>query len=160
MNESVENEEEILASLKIKELEIKKDRTIKITKIITTAAVVTGLPALINMQIQDQTLEIKRLEGEVSYLQKFAPEVVQENDLLKRRFYVEYLSTVAHSKGSRQRWGAYLKLVDTQIARKNEADKILEKKFGNVESIVDKNGLVNEKFTIAATERSDIIHAL
>ena len=105
--------------LDLRESEISKSKLIEIVKIITTGVVVTLIPAIINYQIQAQEVEIKRLEGESKYLDKFSTHVVEQNDLIKRRNFVQYLAIVAHSKGSRERWSDYLKLVDN-LAKKEE----------------------------------------
>jgi len=144
-------------SFKLKEMEIKKDRLIKITQIITTGVVVTALPAIINYQIQNQELEIERLEGEISYLDKFSPKAVLQDDLLKRRIYVEYLATIAHSEGSRDRWNAYLGIIDDILIKKADADKRLESLFDNEKSVVATDGQINKQIASVVNERLQII---
>nr|WP_320189898.1 hypothetical protein [uncultured Desulfobacter sp.] len=152
------SEEEISTeSFKLKEMEIKKERIVKLTQIITTGVVVTALPAIINYQIQNQELEIKRLGGEISYLEKFSPQAVLQDDLLKRRIYVEYLATIAHSEGSRDRWNAYLKIIDDILNEKEDAELKLEALVESDKSVVATDGQVDEKIASVVNERAKII---
>lgn len=98
--------------LDVRGQELKQNRFLSTLKIITTGVVITLIPTIINHQIQNQEIEIKRLEGEMGYLDKFSGNVVEEDDLVKRRNFVEYLSIIAHSEDSRSRWKTYLSKVD------------------------------------------------
>ena len=112
---NVNNEQTIDLELEIKRKELENHRFIETLKIIVTGFVVTLIPTIINNKIQDQKVEIQRLKEEISYLDKFSDEVAKENDLVKRRNYVEYLSEIAHSDKSRDRWKQYLKIIEPDL---------------------------------------------
>ena len=109
MNDSLSDNQIKLKEIQLKELELKSNRLIAIVKTITTGVVVTLVPAIINYQIQQQEVEIKRLEGEIVYLDKFSDNVVEQEDLAKRKNFVQYLATITHSDESRKRWENYVK---------------------------------------------------
>jgi hypothetical protein len=135
MNDSLSDNQIKLKEIQLKELELKSNRLIAIVKTITTGVVVTLVPAIINYQIQQQEVEIKRLEGEIVYLDKFSDNVVEQEDLAKRKNFVEYLATIAHSKESRQRWNSYLAIVEKLANKQAELEKeILEAEQNALES--------------------------
>ena len=135
MNDSLSDNQIKLKEIQLKELELKSNRLIAIVKTITTGVVVTLVPAIINYQIQQQEVEIKRLEGEIVYLDKFSDNVVEQEDLAKRKNFVEYLATIAHSKESRQRWNSYLAIVEKLAKKQTELEKeILEAEQNALES--------------------------
>jgi hypothetical protein len=135
MNDSLSDNQIKLKEIQLKELELKSNRLIAIVKTITTGVVVTLVPAIINYQIQQQEVEIKRLEGEIVYLDKFSDNVVEQEDLAKRKNFVEYLATIAHSKESRQRWNSYLAIVEKLANKQTELEKeILEAEQNALES--------------------------
>lgn len=122
--------------LEIRKQEVANAKFIEALKIITTGVVVTLIPAIISGHIKDQEVEIQRLQEELSYLVNFSGKVVEEDDLISRRNYVEYLATIAHSSDSRKRWKAYLDIIskpaqeleklDSEIAEVNaEAERLL-----------------------------------
>jgi hypothetical protein len=123
MTESLNDNQVKMREIEFKELELKSNRLVAIVKTITTGIVVTLVPAIINYQIQQQEVEIKRLEGEIVYLDKFSDNVVEQEDLAKRKNFVEYLATIAHSKESRQRWNSYLEIVEKLAEKQAELEQ-------------------------------------
>lgn len=138
MEQDSDNYKLRMRELNLKEMELKKSRLLNIVKIITTGVVVTLIPAIINHQIQQQEIEIKRLEGEIEYLDKFSVHVVEQDDLTKRRNFVEYLATIAHSEKSRERWKTYLSLVDALAKKQEEYDNAISSKEDEARQLEEK----------------------
>lgn len=167
MEQDTENYKIKVHELNLQEMHLRKDKLLEIIKIITTGVVVTLIPTIINYQIQHQEIEIKRLEGEIVYLEKFSSNVVEQDDLAKRRNFVQYLATIAHSEDSRERWGIYLEIVkklaqeqeniDSSISLKEiEAEKALNT-FAKIKSDYEK--AKKEKSSELAKLESDLIEA-
>ncbi len=154
-----ENEDQKLKDreLEIRAMELKHKKFIEALKIITTGVVVTLIPAIINHQIQNQEIEIKRLDSEIVYLEKFSNNVVEQEDLAKRRNFVEYLATIAHSENSRARWNTYLGLVD-ELAKKQKAfDLDLNDKASELENLENQiNQLEAHKVTAIEQQSSNL----
>ncbi|MGB5772553.1 MAG: hypothetical protein WBM32_22205, partial [Crocosphaera sp.] len=125
----------------LKELEIKTKYRLELIKVITTGIVVTLIPAIINGQIQGQIIENERLRVEKDYLTIFGDkfeslqkkistgEVITDKEeiLQLKRDYVEYLSIVAASKNSRERWESYLNYLNDKLTViQQKDDKITE----------------------------------
>jgi len=149
-----------LRELELKELEVKSNRLISIVKIITTGVVVTLIPAIINGQIQRQEIEIKRLEGEVVYLEKFSDNVVEQDDLTKRKNFVEYLATIAHSEGSRERWNTYLKIVEGLAKEQEKIDQAISIAVQKAESSQRELEVIEKKYNLAIRENDKSVEEL
>jgi hypothetical protein len=133
---------------------VANERLLGIIKIITTGVVVTLIPAILTHLIQKQELEIQTLKGEMEYLKQFSDKVVERDDLIKRRNFVQYLATVAHSKESRGRWESYFDIIDKAAKEKEKLDKELVKKNAAAK-IEEKNVVALErKIEAALTKKS------
>ncbi len=131
--------------LEVKELELRSNRLVSIIKTISTGIVITLVPAIINYQIQQQQVELKRLEGEIVYLDKFSDNVVEQEDLAKRKNFVEYLATIAHSEESRNRWNSYLTIVSELADKQETIEQVLSKVAKNAEASQLKVDQLREK---------------
>ncbi|WP_346293262.1 D-Ala-D-Ala carboxypeptidase family metallohydrolase [Sphaerothrix gracilis] len=116
--------------LKEKELQIASQETdnkykLERFRIIAVGVVVTLVTSIVNWQIQHQQVEIERLKSEAEYLENFAQKALQE-DLEKRYYFAEYLSIIAHSRGSRDRWNSYKNAISKRIDEKNQKIAAIE----------------------------------
>lgn len=130
--------------LRLQEYKLRNERFLGSIRIVVTGVVVILIPAILGHQIQRQQVEIETLKSEIDYLERFSDKVAEQEDLVKRRNYVDYLASIAHSKSSRERWKSYLDkitdLVDKQkgfdddIAKyRQEIDKLREE-LGSADS--------------------------
>jgi len=133
MSNSAEDHEIRMRELDIREKEISNDRYLGLTKIITTGVVVTLIPAILTYMIQKQEVEIQTLKGEIEYLKQFSEKVVERDDLTKRKNFVQYLATVAHSKDSRDRWNDYLLIVNEAAEQQEALEEELSKTAKNAD---------------------------
>jgi uncharacterized protein YcbK (DUF882 family) len=108
--------------LELQERNAKLNRDLEKFKIVTTGVVVTLVTSIISWQIQNQQVEIERLSREQEYIKTFSEQALQA-DLRSRFAFADYLSTIAHSKSSRNRWSAYKKRVQLAITVEEGKEK-------------------------------------
>lgn len=149
-----------MRELDIREKGIFNERILGIVKIITTGVVVTLIPAILTHLIQKQELEIQTLKGELEYLKQFSDKVVERDDLVKRRNFVQYLATVAHSEESRGRWGNYFEIVDSAAKEKEKLDKELAKKNAAAEREEENVVVLERKVEVAIAKKSEDLETL
>lgn len=144
-----------MRELDIREKELKNERLLGIIKIITTGVVVTLIPAILTHLIQKQELELQTLKGEIEYLKQFSDKVVERDDLTKRRNFVQYLATVAHSEESRSRWDKYFAIVDKAAKEQEAIERELSEKSAAAEAEEQRVSELQNKLMAAIENKSN-----
>lgn len=155
MAESQEDFTVRMRELDIREKELKNERVLGIVKVLTTGVVVTLIPAILTSLIQQQELELQTLKGEIDYLNQFSSKVVERDDLTKRRNFVQYLATVAHSKESRGRWEKYFTIVDEAAKQQEKLDQDLSRKNAAAREEEQKVAALQEQLKLAIESKSE-----